>query len=376
MIIFNNSTGNFITIVFLSCTNTYFIYLLYIITNYFLNLNMMIIKLKHLLLFALIINILSSCVPAKQFEGLQNTYLNCNEERELLKEKNKNLNVSNTELESKYNVIENKLLNLQKDSIDHEYKLLSTTQKYDKLNRQYSNLQKTQEQLLRGSAKETKRLLIELQNTQGNLQEKEDRLNELKTNLNIEQNNLNTLKKELETRNARLVELEQILHKKDSSVNVLKNNVSNALLGFTNKGLQVYQKNGKVYISLEEKLLFKSGSSDVDSKGVLALKKLAEVLEKNKDINIMVEGHTDNQSYIPDEAIKDNWDLSVKRATTIVRILMRNSSIDGKRIIASGRSKYLPIDPAKTDAARRKNRRTEIILTPKLDELLKVLENN
>ncbi len=333
-------------------------------------------KFKYLLLFILLLNILSGCVPAKQFEKLQNTYLSCNDERDILKEKNKNLSVSNTELESKFNVMENKLLELQKDSINYEYKLLSTTQKYDKLNRQYSNLQKTQDLLLKGNAKETKRLLVELQNTQNNLQEKEDRLKVLKSNLNIEQNNLTKLKTELEARNARLIELEQILHKKDSSVNVLKNNVSKALLGFTNKGLQVYQKNGKVYVSLEEKLLFKSGSFDVDAKGVSALKKLAEVLEKNKDINIMVEGHTDNLSYIPDEAIKDNWDLSAKRATAIVRILMKNSTISGKRIIASGRSKYIPIDPAKTDAARRKNRRTEIILTPKLDELLKVLETN
>ncbi|MEA3318076.1 MAG: OmpA family protein [Bacteroidota bacterium] len=333
-------------------------------------------QIKHLINLLIIITIISSCVPAKQFEELNNNYLNCNEKLDLLKDENKNLNISNTELDSKYKLVKNKLSKLQKDSINHEVKIRNTTQKYDKLNRQYNNLQNAQEQLLKGNAKETKRLLVELQNTQGNLQNKEDKLLELKSNLRIEQNNLRELQKELEARNASLVDLEKILRKKDSTVKVLKNNVSNALLGFTNSGLQVKQKNGKVYVSLDEKLLFKSGSTVVDPKGEKALKKLAKVLEQNKNINIMVEGHTDDKSYIPDEAIKDNWDLSVKRATAIVRILMKNSSIKGKRIIASGRSKYLPIDPAKTDIARRKNRRTEIILSPKLDELLKVLESN
>ena len=195
-------------------------------------------------------------------------------------------------------------------------------------------------------------------------------------NLRLERNNLDKLKKDIEAQNARLVELESILSRKDSVVAALKEKVSKALLGFTDMGLAVETRNGKVYVSLEEQLLFKSGSTVVDPKGVSAIKKLAEVLEKNPDINIMVEGHTDDVPYISSDAIKDNWDLSVKRATAIVRILMQGTTIEGSRIVASGRSKYLPIDPSIAPDARRKNRRTEIILTPKLDELFQILESN
>ena len=118
-------------------------------------------------------------------------------------------------------------------------------------------------------------------------------------------------------------------------------------------------------------MLFKFGSTEVDPKGVAALKKLAKVLDQNKDINILIEGHTDDVG-----DIKYNWDLSVKRATSIVKILTDNSKIDPKRLTAAGRGQFLPVDTGKTDAARRKNRRTEIILTPKLDELFQILESN
>ncbi|NOZ46888.1 MAG: OmpA family protein [Chlorobi bacterium] len=178
-------------------------------------------------------------------------------------------------------------------------------------------------------------------------------------------------KMELENRNKRLTELENILSSKDSAVNALKNKVSDALLGFQNKGLTVVQKNGKVYVSLEEQLLFKFGSTEIDPKGVKALKNLAKVLEQNKNINIMIEGHTDDVG-----DANYNWDLSVKRATSVVKILLNNSKIDPTRLTASGRGEFMPIDPSKTDEARKKNRRTEIILTPKLDELFEILESN
>jgi chemotaxis protein MotB len=138
----------------------------------------------------------------------------------------------------------------------------------------------------------------------------------------------------------------------------------------------VKQKNGKVYVSMEESLLFASGKYEVTAKGADALKKLSKVLESNVDINIMVEGHTDNVPYKGTDQLLDNWDLSAKRATTVVRILLNGSGINPERITAAGRSEYAPIDKANTPEARSKNRRTEIILSPKLDELLKIIENN
>ena len=147
----------------------------------------------------------------------------------------------------------------------------------------------------------------------------------------------------------------------------LKNKVSEALLGFENNGLTVSNRNGKVYVSLDEKLLFKTASWDIDANGRNALKKLAGVLEKNPDIQVTIEGHTDNVPYKPGSGqLKDNWDLSVKRATTVVRVLLEGSKIKPERLTATGRSEYLPVEAGNTPEARQKNRRTEIILTPDL----------
>jgi chemotaxis protein MotB len=140
--------------------------------------------------------------------------------------------------------------------------------------------------------------------------------------------------------------------------------------------LTVEQKNGKVYVSLDEKLLFKSGKWEVDPNGQNALKKLAAVLEKNEDINVLIEGHTDDVPFGGNGNIADNWDLSAKRATAIVKIILANSKVKPQRLMAAGRGEFMPIDPQKTTEARQKNRRTEIILSPKLDEVLKMLENN
>ena len=216
----------------------------------------------------------------------------------------------------------------------------------------------------------------ELEKTKEILQKKEDDLIKLELELNGKLANMNDLQSKLDEKQLRLDELQSILDKKDSVVKALKNKVSEALLGYENKGLTVKQKNGKVYVSMDESLLFASGKYEVTPKGADALKKLAKVLETNKDINIMVEGHTDNVPYKGSDQFLDNWDLSAKRATTVIRILLGNSSINAESITAAGRSEYFPVDKANTSEARSKNRRTEIILSPKLDELLKIIENN
>ena len=131
-----------------------------------------------------------------------------------------------------------------------------------------------------------------------------------------------------------------------------------------------------MYVSLDESLLFASGKTAVEPKGVEALKNVAKVLEQNTDINIVVEGHTDDVPMKGTGDIKDNWDLSVMRATSVTKILLQGANINPTRITSAGRGEFFPIDAAKTPEARKKNRRTEIILTPKLDELLKVLGNN
>jgi len=324
----------------------------------------------------LLIILISSCVPQKEFKKVQKKKEKCISAKEELKEENRTIEIENKELRSKLGVLKKKNNRLQEDSLQRARRITFYQRKNQELKDKYDDLKETQEKLLKGTSRETKELLSEVQNTQEKLQQREDRLRKMEDNLKAKKQNLSQLKSELEQKSERLVELERILNQKDSLVKAIREKVNNALLGFKGEGLNVHKKNGKVYVSLDEKLLFPSGSTVIDQRGKQALKKLATVLERNRDINIMVEGHTDNVPYISDEAIKDNWDLSVKRATAVVRILMNNSSIDGERIIAAGRSKYLPLEPNESKEAKRKNRRTEIILTPKLGELLQILNKN
>jgi chemotaxis protein MotB len=230
--------------------------------------------------------------------------------------------------------------------------------------------------LLAGSASDNAKLSGDLQLTKEQLLKKEDELKTLETRLNKQKNELDELSVALKQREKRVNELEDILKKKDQAAADLRKKLSDALLGFENKGLTITQKNGKVYVSLDESLLFASGKTNVEARGVEALKSVAKVLEANTDINVMVEGHTDDVPMKGAGEIKDNWDLSVMRATSVTKIMLNNAKIDGERITSAGRGEFFPLDPAKTADARKKNRRTEIILTPKLDELLKVLENN
>jgi chemotaxis protein MotB len=317
-----------------------------------------------------------SCVSMKQFKDLQSQFDNSTKENNDLKTVNEKLLVESKENSYK---LENqqKLINqLTKDTIDLSASVGDLKQQVDKLTRQYAELSETHDAILKGNARESSRLLKQLQTTEEDLQKKEDELKKTESTLNLEKQNLDQMKFELEKRNARMIELQSILARKDSSVNLIRQKVSNALLGMENEGLSVKILNGKVYVSLEEKLLFKSGSIEVEPKGINALKKLARVLDQNPDINITIEGHTDDVPVIGSASMKDNWDLSVKRATSIVRILLEGSKIDPKRLIASGRGEFMPVDPGKSAEARQKNRRTEIILTPRIDELLDILNDH
>ncbi|MGE0562369.1 MAG: OmpA family protein [Flavobacteriales bacterium] len=185
---------------------------------------------------------------------------------------------------------------------------------------------------------------------------------------------LNKKEKLLAEREKALRELQQTIARKDSITNRLNEILRNALLGFNSDELSVEIKNGKVYVSMSDKLLFKSGSAAVESKGIEALKVLADVLNKNADIDILVEGHTDSIP-IKTALFKDNWDLSVIRATSIVRTLTDDYKVSGTRVTASGKGDVFPKADNSTPEGRAKNRRTEIILSPKLDEIMNLLNS-
>jgi chemotaxis protein MotB len=319
---------------------------------------------------------LFSCVPQRKLEEEQSKRKSCETELADLKTKSQNFETLLTEANK--SIADNtKIINgLQKDTSILGTSYRGLTNKYDKLNQINEQLLDKYNRLLEGNLADTKKLSGELQLTQEQLLKKEDELKKLAAELEAKRKNLDELTAELKKREARVAELEGILKSKDDATNELKKKLSDALLGFEGKGLTITQKNGKVYVSMDESLLFASGSTTVESKGVEALKKVAKVLDQNTDINVLIEGHTDDVPMAGKGEIKDNWDLSVMRATSIVKIITKNSNVDPKRLTAAGRGEYFPIDPAKTPEARKKNRRTEIILTPKLDELLKVLEAN
>lgn len=216
--------------------------------------------------------------------------------------------------------------------------------KLDELNKDYANLQAAAGKTVDNLNDDLKNKQLELSNKDRSLKDKE----------------------------ARLRELERIINHQDSVMSALTNTVKNALLGFDPDELTVYMKDGKVYVSMSDKLLFKSGSAEVEAKGQTALQKLAAVLNKNSDVSIAIEGHTDNVP-IRTSQYKDNWDLSAARATNVVRLLTDTDGMDPKRLTAAGRGEYSPVADNSTAEGRAKNRRTEIVLSPKLDELMKVL---
>jgi chemotaxis protein MotB len=324
-----------------------------------------------------------SCVPVRQYQDMKTRSEKCEEERDYLKNQNKEITEKSAETDLTLSKLQKRIDALQLDTLTLGTSLRKMIVQYDKINQLNDELMLKLKQKFLESDDESKKLLVQLQQLQVDLQKKEDDLKKLEKDLNAKKASLDDLTTQLdeknaalEKKNARLLELEGILHKKDSMVKILKDKVSNALKGYEGNGLTVNQKNGKVYVSLEEKLLFQSGKWDVDPKGQKAIKDLADVLEKNPDINVMIEGHTDDVPFKGTGGVNDNWDLSAKRATAIVKIILSNSKVDPKRLIASGRGEFLPIDASKTPEARTKNRRTEIILSPKLDELFKILDTN
>ena len=210
----------------------------------------------------------------------------------------------------------------------------------------YTALQERYQKLLADGSAETARMLKELETSQMALNERSRRVNEL----------------------------EAMLRSREEAINAIRRKVTDALTGFDGKGLSISIKNGNVYVSMDDKLLFRSGSFEIDPNGDRAVHELATVLAQNPDINVMVEGHTDDVPYRPNGQLRDNLDLSAKRATTVVRLLLENKGIAPSRIIAAGRGESLPVASGKTSEARAKNRRTEIILTPKLDELMQLMQ--
>ena len=315
---------------------------------------------------------MASCVPARKYEETKAKVEALETENKELKTKVQDIETKNTELTAQIAELTKLKTVLEKDYAICESSLTSMTEKYDKLNEVNNELLRKMDMLRSGSEAENRKLLAELEITRLELQRKEDALRELERELEAKRANLETLSKDLEEREKLVKDLQALIAQKDAKVKALQDKVKAALLAFEGKGLEIEQRNGKIYVKMEAKLLFASGSTKVGSEGKGALVKLAKVLEDQGDLEIEVEGHTDTDKINSGSYPRDNWDLSVLRATSVVNIMLDNSSISPAQVSAAGKGEHVPVDPA--DKA--KNRRIEVILIPNLDELYQAIDNN
>ncbi len=318
------------------------------------------IKKISLAVFTLVL--VASCVSPKVYKELEGKYAN-------LKQENRKLSNENEALLNAKTAAENELKQIQtaydeavaeRDKLQADYNAAKSN--LDNLKASYDALEKNSSASIAENSKKNRELLAQLEAKEQALAAENARLAKLK--------------KELEDRSNRVAELENVIASKDAAMTALKNAISRALTDFEGKGLTVEQRDGKVYVSMENKLLFSSGSWAVGTEGRRAVKQLGGVLGDNPDIAVLIEGHTDNAPYKGSGNLSGNWDLSTKRATAIVNILRENTSINAENLTAAGRGEFAPIATNDTAEGKAKNRRIEVILTPKLDELSKLLNDN
>jgi chemotaxis protein MotB len=311
----------------------------------------------------------SGCVTKAKYNELLLKQQRCQDELTFMTSENQNCQDAKKDLTAQLNTLKAEVEQLQADTLRLYRKTRSVEREYEKAKKDY-------DELLQNFADVSNNNQSTINDLLGNLDKFKDELSVKEKMLTMQQDSLAKSRAELELKEQRIKEMQNILAQKDAEVKALKDKVSNALKGFEGSGLNVHEKDGKVYVSMDDKLLFASGSWTINDQGLQAIQKLAKVLENEPEISVLIEGHTDNVPYRGSGQIKDNWDLSVMRATSVVKALLESGNIAPTRLSASGRSEYLPLDENNTPEARAKNRRTEIILTPNLDQLFQLIQNN
>ena len=306
----------------------------------------------------------ASCVPVKKYKELEENYKKCQEDEAKYKSQAIDYGNKVKELEVELELLRKSVDGLVADSIKLHDKFNMLQADYDNVMQANQALEKKYQDLVESGSADNAALVNDLELTRVKLQKKEDRLNELEKELNARERAIAEKEKRIE-------ELESIIAKQEQAVLSLKEKIAEALLGFKDKGISVEEKDGKIYVSMEAKLLFASGKTAVNPEGKAAIVDLAKVLESQKDIDILVEGHTDTDPMKSSSHPKDNWELSVLRATSVTKIMLANSEMDPQHISAAGRSEFHPVDP--DDKA--KNRRIEIIITPDLSELFELISS-
>jgi chemotaxis protein MotB len=322
-------------------------------------------KNKLLILAAVVATSIVACVPKKKFTELSDKKNKADQEIETLRNLNEKMEAANKECNTSLNTAKKSIESLSQDTTKYGKSNRSLRDQVENLSVLNDTLTQKMNTLLVASSKENRLLLEEIKRKEEAIREKEGVIKD-KENLIKEKESA------IAERETKLKDLQQMMAAKDSASNALKDKLSKALEAFKNKGLTVTEKDGKVYVSMEAKLLFASGSTAVDENGKKALVEIAEALKDENDVEIVVEGHTDtdklNSAIIP----RDNWELSVLRATEVVKIMSANSGVQPQILSAAGRSEYHPVD----EDDKSKNRRIEIIIQPSMKEIYQWIEKN
>jgi len=316
---------------------------------------------RKIALACVVLSLTTSCVSKKIYQDLENKYADLKKEHNALSDENGLLKTDKNQLELDKNNLQTELdkTKAERDKLATDY--AATKKSLDNLKASYAALEKDSNDALEANINKNRQLLAELEAKQKALVAEQDRLNKLK--------------KDLEASSTRLAELEKMMADKEAAMKKLKETLSKSLKAFEGKGLTVTERDGKVYVSMENKLLFESGSWTVGAEGKKAVDLVGKVLGDNPDISVLIEGHTDNDKITGSigGGVENNWDLSTKRATAIVNILSANAKVKKENLTAAGRGEYAPLMSNETAEGKAKNRRIEIILTPKLDEISKML---
>ncbi len=302
---------------------------------------------KRISIGLVVIAMSTSCVSKKIYNDLENKYADLKIENRSMADENANLVKAKNQLELDQEALKADLAKWKAD-------YAAATTKNQLLQESYDALEKNSSEALKTNLAKNRELLAQLEEKGKALALEQERLDKS---------------------SQRLSELEALIAAKEASMRKLKETLSNALNGFEGKGLTVEQKNGKVYVSMENKLLFNSGSWAVSSEGEKAVIEVGKVLGDNPEISVLIEGHTDDDAFKASGPIANNWDLSTKRATSIVAILSENAAINKQNLTAAGRGEFSPLAGNDTAEGKAKNRRIEIILTPRLDEIAEMLND-
>ena len=318
--------------------------------------------LKRFIFLSVITLTTTSCVSSKLYKELEGKYNTLKSDYDELSGTNDLEILQKKELEQQLKALQASFDEVQSERNKLAQEVDALRKKYDNLDAAYTAHEQNSSKSIEENAQKNRELLAQLEAKEQALAAENDRLMRLEA--------------DMQERAQRIAELEALISAKDQAMTDLKNAISNALTAFEGKGLTIEQRDGKVYVSMENKLLFRSGSWAVGAEGKKAIRQLGNVLGKKPDIAVLIEGHTDNVPFSSGGQVANNWDLSTKRATAIIAILSENKNINLENLTAAGRSEYAPIATNETSEGKAKNRRIEVVLTPKLDEISKLLNSN